>query len=509
MTTDADGPGRHSRPDPHEVTREETGAAGGDANSAEVTLDQAVEMAVGMHKNGFAKAAEDIYRRVLSAAPDHVNALNFLGIACSQLGRKDEALSAFSRVLELTPDNADARNNLANLFLERGAVAEAESAYLAVLERHPDNPSARTNLGTILRRRGDVVGAEAAFRRALQSDPNHSDAHHQLGSVLRDTGRIGEALSAFRRALALRPYDGESHRRVGFALATLGRRDEAAEVYRRWLTFDPNNPSALHYLAACTGQDVPARATADYVQSTFDNFAASFDQVLQTLGYRAPQLTADAVAAILGSGRGTLDVLDAGAGTGLCGPLLRPYARRMTAVDLSPRMLEQAAARGVYDAVETADLTAYMNERPASFDLIVSADTLVYFGDLMAVLTAARTTLRPGGHLVFTVERASAGDADASQGYVLNPHGRYAHTDAYLEKNSDRCGVDSAVGRACPSAPREQRQGRRPGRYHAPRLIRGASNRRIHRPCQGTSRVIRMGSNIWATIQFRLPALLL
>ena len=37
-------------------------------------------------------------------------------------------------------------------------------------------------------------------------------------------------------------------------------------------------------------------------------------------------------------------MLDAGCGTGLCGPLLKPFAGRLDGVDLSPRMLAKAAA---------------------------------------------------------------------------------------------------------------------------------------------------------------------
>jgi len=61
---------------------------------------------------------------------------------------------------------------------------------------------------------------------------------------------------------------------------------------------------------------------------------------------------------------------------------------------------------------------------------VISADTLVYFGDLAPVLAAARRGLRRGGHLVFTVERA--GESEAPAGFRLNPHGRYSHTEAYV-----------------------------------------------------------------------------
>ena len=41
--------------------------------------------------------------------------------------------------------------------------------------------------------------------------------------------------------------------------------------------------------------------------------------------------------------------------------------------------------------------------------MIVSADTLVYFGDLDAVFAAAAGALRPGGLFIFTLEHAVAG----------------------------------------------------------------------------------------------------
>ena len=92
-----------------------------------------------------------------------------------------------------------------------------------------------------------------------------------------------------------------------------------------------------------------------------------------------------------------LDVLDAGCGTGLCGPLLAPYARRLVGVDLSERMLDQARARDVYDELVKGELTEYLAASAGTFDAIVSADTLVYFGPLEAVAEAAERALRPGG----------------------------------------------------------------------------------------------------------------
>jgi predicted TPR repeat methyltransferase len=115
----------------------------------------------------------------------------------------------------------------------------------------------------------------------------------------------------------------------------------------------------------------------------------------------------------------------------LCGLLLRPGARCLVGVDLSSSMLDKARARGIYDELVAMELCAFMRDRPGSYDVIVSADTLVYFGALGPPLEAARACLRPGGLLVFTVERWDAAGPDAS--YRMGLHGRYVHAPGYVE----------------------------------------------------------------------------
>src|SRR6202011_3929779 len=166
----------------------------------------------------------------------------------------------------------------------------------------------------------------------------------------------------------------------------------------------------------------------------FDDFAESFDRNLEELGYRAPQLLFDAVRQS-GALQRSLDVLDVGCGTGLCGPLLRPFARRLVGVDLSPNMLSKAAARAVYDQLNCAELTEWLATCGQHFDLALAADVLCYFGDLSAAFAAARRVLVPGGCFACSLEALpEVADGGPGEPFVLRPHGRYQHARKYVEE---------------------------------------------------------------------------
>lgn len=398
---------------------------------AEMSIDDAVAFASRLHRLGELDAAELVYGRVLEAAPAHPDALNFLGILCHQRGNSEEALRLMHASLASRGDVVGVWNNIGNILLDLGRVDEAGQAYERCVNLDAGDPQVWNNLGVLRRAQGRVAEAEAAYLRALEVDPKHIDAHNNLGNLLAGIGRVEEAVQYYCRTIALMPGNPAARKMLGYAYCMLGRLDEAAEYYRKWLEEEPDNPTARHHLAACTGAQIPARAEDAYVESVFDGFADSFDAKLAALTYRAPELVADAISQLHPIAGKKLDILDAGCGTGLCGPLLAHHARTLTGIDLSGPMLTKARGRGVYDRLIKAELTAFLHETPAShYDLVISADTLCYFGALEAVLSGACRALRPGGALIFTVELAE--QVPENTGYLLSPHGRYAHAPYYI-----------------------------------------------------------------------------
>jgi predicted TPR repeat methyltransferase len=413
-----------------------------DSTTRELTLEEAVSFAILLQKNEQLAEAHEVYRRVLEQAPDHPRALHYAGLLAHQQGRNGEALALIERSLALAPDQADWCSNRGVVLQSDGRLEAAIESYRRAIAIDPGHANAHNNLGVLLRATGRSVEAEAAYRAAIRLNPEHIDAYTNLGILLNGLKRTEEAAACYCRVITLRPKYREARKLLALAHCTLGEFGKAAEIFEQWLAEEPEDPIARHMLAACTGRDVPARASNGFVQATFDSFAASFEAKLATLSYRAPALVAAMLEDAGLAPAQRLDVLDAGCGTGLCGALVAPFARRLVGVDLSDGMLAHARDKTVYHALVRAELTEYASGNGEAFDLIVSADTLVYFGELERIIAALARALRPRGLLVFTLERVVGnGDVD----YRLQPHGRYSHGRGFVERLLTSAGLRPTI----------------------------------------------------------------
>ena len=427
-------------------------------------MDSALETAKSLHNAGKLEEAAAAYRQILEQDPDSVKALNNLGNVLDDQGLPEQATECYRRALEIDSSFALIHYNLANTLHRTGHGFEAISCYLKALELDPKMVSAQYNLGLLLYQQQRLESAESVLRRAVEMAPDLALSHCRLGDVLFDTKRLPEALECYRRAVEIDPDEGEYHFHVGKSqevmrrwdeavqcylrslecepgvavvqrhlahlLYQMGEHDEAVAVYEQWITTSPDDPVAMHMLSALSGQDVPSRASDQFVQRTFDASAEDFDGALARLDYQAPTLIARLLAEHVPQARKQFDILDAGCGTGLCGAMVGPYARRLVGVDLSAGMLAKARFRHVYDDLVRAELTAFLVEHSASYDVVLAADTLNYFGALEPVFASAAGALRHNGLFLFTLEHDEGEDLD----WRLQMHGRYTHGENYLRK---------------------------------------------------------------------------
>lgn len=393
-----------------------------------------------LRRSGKSGEAIALCRRAVAANPADAAAHNSLGALLLETGQPGEAVPCLRRALDLRPDWPAALNNFGIALQRLGRLEEAAAVLAGVAELRPDHAGYRATLASVLRAAGQLDRARDEAERAVHTDSHCADGWIELGLARDGQGHREGAAAAFERAVALEPDSLRAHWCLAEACRHLGDRERAARHYRACLSLDPEDRHGAGLGLGLIGASaVPGKAPAAYVRQLFDDYAEHFDAALVgKLDYRAPALLADALGRALAPAMALtgLTVMDAGCGTGLTAPVLRPLAARLDGVDLSPAMVAKAAARGLYDGLAEGDLISVLSARGATYDLVVAADVLVYLGDLGPVMAATHAALRPGGAFAFTVERAG-GEVES---YALGGKHRYAHAAAYVRSAAEQAG---------------------------------------------------------------------
>jgi predicted TPR repeat methyltransferase len=366
-------------------------------------------------------------------AIERARALFLEGNACYAAGDFAGAAARFERSLELAPGRASTLANLGAARVRAGRYAEAIAALEQAIAREPDDVHSHGHLGLAYAAVGRHGDALVCHDRVLVAAPEHAASWLGRGEALRFLDRHDEALAAFERANAIDPALAAAWTQRGNILRDQGRLEQARHAYEQAIANGGDRELNGYYLAALSGRDVPAHAPAIYVTRFFDEYASAFDaHLVDTLRYRAPETLAAQVATL--GARRYASTLDLGCGTGLLGPLLRPLSDRLEGVDLSPAMLAQAAARGVYDALVRADIVAHLRATEARHDLVVAADVFIYVGALDPVFEGVARVLADDGAFAFTAEALG----DASRDVALLPSLRYAHSERHLRELAAR-----------------------------------------------------------------------
>jgi len=172
------------------------------------------------------EAAIDALKMAIKFDPQYVPAFVNLGVALSENGRTEEAISVFGRAAALRPGWDEprrqmeiARSRAGTLPRERLALAEVMDARLCI---------ALSGAFTHLHRYEDAI---AAARRASELRPEMSDPHINLGWLYSLVGRLDDAAAACERAIELNPGDAPAYLNLGVIRLSQGDFARGWELY--------------------------------------------------------------------------------------------------------------------------------------------------------------------------------------------------------------------------------------------------------------------------------------
>lgn len=365
------------------------------------------------------------------------------GLCYMEMGKSLQAETNFREVTEKMPDYFRPYFLIGQIKLESGDEKAAEQYFDLALARNPNDSQTWSGKGVIARARKDDQEALICFQRALQNNPKHHHPYYVLGTFLQQSRRLQEAEPYLRKCLELKPGFLPAETELALNLYNTGRKPEALKYIDTVLAQRPDDESFRHMRAGITGES-PSNAPASYVRGLFNDYAEMFEHhLVSVLDYHIPEKAHDALFEIWkqsGEVHNNLSLLDLGCGTGLGANALRNITGWRVGVDISPKMVDKAREKGLYDALAVADIVEYLAASRRNFDLITAFDVLVYMGDLNSLFMNAHAKLNDNGYFSISVE---CGDNTGT--FTLQPSVRYCHSASYIEALAAKYGLNVLV----------------------------------------------------------------
>jgi predicted TPR repeat methyltransferase len=344
-------------------------------------------------------------------------------------GQPAGALKAARHAVKVAPQFAPAVLNLALLLARQNQFQEAAEQAQQAVALAPGHLPTLQGAIDIAHRAGYAALALEFLPHAIElAAPKNGHFKRQMAQDLAALGRNAEAIALFDGLLKADPADQASLQGRAHAALALG---DSAAAQRDWdalVALDPANEAYRFNQQVAHGK-TPAALPDSVPGALFDEMAEVFDQhLVNSLGYRLPRQVANWILQAYPTRE--LNLLDLGCGTGLLGACLGPVKGYVIGVDISSKMIEKAAQHGVYYRFHQVGVLDALKGTPENlYEVLTALDVFPYIGDLAQAIPDAHRINKPGGHFVFSCERALETEAD----WLLRPTQRYAHKQSHIE----------------------------------------------------------------------------
>ncbi|MBF0359334.1 MAG: tetratricopeptide repeat protein [Magnetococcales bacterium] len=201
--------------------------------------------------------ADKLCTAIIQAVPNHIDAINLLGVIAQKVGRNDLATELFQQAINIDSSRALLYYNLGTSLFQLGREEEAVKTLKTALEKEPGNRQISDYLNTI--QKPDI---------GIKSSLNSAEEFLQQGISYHQTGQLDAAIQCYRKTLELNPEHAVAHSNMGFALQTTGELEQAVSSYQKAITFKPDYAEAYYNLGvALNEQGKLELAVASYNQA--------------------------------------------------------------------------------------------------------------------------------------------------------------------------------------------------------------------------------------------------
>lgn len=241
----------------------------------EPEINQMHMQAIFAHQNRRYADAENIYRQILSAHPEHADANHNLGLITVSNGKHLEALGLFESAIQINPDCEQfwlsyitALNSAGNFPKADRAFKKAKKAGISkktlktlksklLSDRRNPDPISKLRIDKLeeelmnLLRTNSFKDAEILANSIIQAFPERIFSWKVLGGLFNSFGKKAESLDAFKRATEINPDDPEAQRNLAALFWDTKKLPEALQAYECALSLDSYQEDVLGWVIYC------------------------------------------------------------------------------------------------------------------------------------------------------------------------------------------------------------------------------------------------------------------
>ena len=341
-----------------------------------------------------------------------------------------EAEKKYRVLLGYFPQAVELHYNLGLVYYRLEQFSTAIDEFAAVLNTQPEDCDTLFNLALCQKKCGENQAAITTYQKLMAISPESADACYNLAGCYRDTFDDAEAIAWYRKALVHDPSFLPALNNLAYMYHRGGDVQQAERCYQELLALRPDDESARYMLDSLLGT-ARNQPPDSYIRGFFDAYAEGFEHSLvDGLGYDTPRQLLACFARYCSTKEipnSYENGLDLGCGTGLGGLVFQEMVTTLHGVDLSAKMLLQAAGKKCYSALHQDSIIHYLDTTRETYDFFLATDVFIYVGALEKIFSGLRAIARPGALFCFSTE------ALAISGFQLQKTGRFAYSRSYIE----------------------------------------------------------------------------
>ena len=340
----------------------------------------------------------------------------------------EEALKKVNNLLKIQPNNADLHNNKGIILRALKKYNDALKCYKDAIIIDKNNPIYFNNRGNLYWDMGEEKLADKDYNKSLDINPKYYDALINLIKLRQYQELHEEAENLCLKALEINKNNNMGFKLLGISQINQRKIDLGIKNLNisQKIKFDR---SIEHQIDILKGKEVDT-TPMEFIENTFDHYANKFDHhLINILNYSVPNFIEKELN-LIDKKIKFENVIDLGCGTGLCGKFLKNKSSNLIGIDISPRILEKADKKNIYDKLICSNFIDYLKKTSSQFDLFVAADVFIYTGEISETFDLIKKRASKESYFIFSTETLNQGN------YKLQESGRFSHSENYIKQKS-------------------------------------------------------------------------